>query len=512
MSKLLSALLLLPLALGGCAVNPVTGEQELSLISESQEISIGSQEYAPARQAQGGDYVVDPQVQRYVNDIGQRLAAKSDRKLPYEFKVLNNSVPNAWALPGGKIAINRGLLTELKNEAELAAVLGHEVVHAAAKHGAKSMQRGLLLQGAVVAATIATQDRDYANVAQLGASLGAQLINQKYGRDAERESDHYGMIYMSRAGYDPQGAVGLQETFVKLSEGRNQDWLSGLFASHPPSAERVANNRRDAATLPKGGEIGAARYQHNLKHLLATKPAYDAYDEAEQALAKGDTSRATELVRNAIRIEPREAHFHSLLGDIELKNRRLDAARGHYTQAINLNDDFFYYHLRRGLVNAELDAADAARRDLERSVQLLPTADAYNSLGNIARAQRQFAQAKQYYARAADNDSTAGRAAYGALVDLDLSDNPQNYLQLRMGLGAGGRLVIEINNPTPRDVTAVAIALQYPDTGGQMRQLRQTLSGRLAAGQKTTLNTDIAIDTKQVERVQGAIVAARVAP
>ena len=85
---------------------------------------------------QGGAYVVDPELNRYVREVGARLARASDRALPYEFVVLNNSTPNAWALPGGKIAVNRGLLVELDNEAELAAVLGHEIVHAAARHGA----------------------------------------------------------------------------------------------------------------------------------------------------------------------------------------------------------------------------------------------------------------------------------------------------------------------------------------------------------------------------------------
>ena len=114
------AFLLLPLLLiYGCAVNPVTGENELALISENEEISIGQKNYAPSRQMQGGDYTVDPELTVYVNTVGQKLAKVSDRKLPYEFKVLNNSTPNAWALPGGKIAVNMGLLMELQSEAEL---------------------------------------------------------------------------------------------------------------------------------------------------------------------------------------------------------------------------------------------------------------------------------------------------------------------------------------------------------------------------------------------------------
>ena len=112
--------LLAALGATGCATNPVTGDAELALISEAREIAIGRQQYAPAQQMQGGAYVIDPALQAYVAGVGARLAAVSDRRLPYEFVVLNSDVPNAWALPGGKIAVNRGLLTELQSEAELA--------------------------------------------------------------------------------------------------------------------------------------------------------------------------------------------------------------------------------------------------------------------------------------------------------------------------------------------------------------------------------------------------------
>ena len=110
--------------LSGCVINPVTGDRELAFVSADQEIAIGEQQYAPSQQMQGGEYALDPELTSYVAGVGQKLAAVSDRQLPYEFVVLNSSVPNAWALPGGKIAVNRGLLTELSTEAELAAVLG----------------------------------------------------------------------------------------------------------------------------------------------------------------------------------------------------------------------------------------------------------------------------------------------------------------------------------------------------------------------------------------------------
>ena len=118
------------LLLAGCGVNPVTGSSEMSFMSEAEEIRTGEQQYEPSQQSEGGQYVLDPELTRYVQRVGMRLARVSDRpELPYEFVLLNNSEPNAWALPGGKIALNRGLLVLLESEAQLAAVLGHEIVH-----------------------------------------------------------------------------------------------------------------------------------------------------------------------------------------------------------------------------------------------------------------------------------------------------------------------------------------------------------------------------------------------
>jgi beta-barrel assembly-enhancing protease len=205
----------------GCGVNPVTGKSEIQFVSEAKEIQMGEQSYAPARQSEGGEMEVMPELTAYVAEVGQRVAAKAKCPLPYEFHVLNNSVPNAWAMPGGKISVNRGLLTELKNEAELAAVLGHEIVHADARHGARSQERGTLMQAgmavAQIGAVVGGVDANVATLALGGAGLGLQMTQMKYGRDHELESDYYGTQYMKEAGYDPTGAVTLQETFVRMS-------------------------------------------------------------------------------------------------------------------------------------------------------------------------------------------------------------------------------------------------------------------------------------------------------
>lgn len=508
--KIFVSLLVLALA-GGCATNPVTGKRELSLVSESQELAIGERQYAPLRQMQGGDYIADRELVEYVQKVGNKLAAVSDRKLPYEFEVLNNSAPNAWALPGGKIVTNRGLLTELKSEAELAAVLGHEITHAAARHSAQQMSRGMLLQGVMLATVIGTQGKDYAQLAQLGSSIGAQLVTQKYGRDAEREADFYGMQYMHRAGYDPQGAVDLQKTFVALSEGRRQDWLSGLFASHPPSQERVENNIKTAASFPSGGYVGKEKYRAKISQLTRTKPAYEAYDEGRKALAEGDYSKARQLGQQALNIEPREALFYGLLGDAEAKQGRERAAKRYFDTAIELNPDFFYYSLQRGILNAQLGKVADAKDDLNASLKMLPTSSAYYELGNLAKNARELDKAKAYYTKAAGDKGVVGKSAYGALVDMDLAGKPGQYLKIRSGIDSQGRLKAEISNPTPRNVTGLTIVVQFSDNAGRTKEISRPLGGVLKAGTKEIIDLGLKTSQENVKGLRAAIATARVA-
>ena len=488
-------LLLCVTAVSGCAVNPVTGERQLIMVSEAQELQMGAQAYVPTQQSQGGVYDVDPALTQYVQDVGNRLAAASDRQLPYEFVVLNNSVPNAWALPGGKIAINRGLLTEMNSEAELAAVLGHEIVHAAARHSAQQMSRAMLSQVLVVATAIATSDSDYGNLAVGSAGLGAQLLSSRYGRSAELESDKYGMRYMSEAGYDPQGAVDLQETFVRLSEGRQSDWLSGLFASHPPSQARVVANRQTAATLPPGGKIGSDSYRLAMQKTMDTKPAYDAYDEGRKALANKDLGTALAKVDRALDLFSGEAHFHALRGDIRLLQDNHDWAVTNYTRAIDRRDDFFYYHLQRGLARRELGQTDAAVVDLERSLALLPNAPAHLALGGIAEQRGQIDKAIEHYRVVAQAGGEAGSAGSAALARLDLPRNPNAYIAGRCAVDDDGSLLIALQNQAAIPVAGLSVSFPYVDSSGRARQGSQSLNGRLEAGQSASFDTNVRADT-----------------
>ncbi len=421
MRKLLSIFLLI-LLLAACSVNPVTGKNEVNFMSESWEREVGNKLYYQSRQAQGGDFILDERLNRYIQEVNQRLSAQASRNLDWEIEIINSSAPNAWALPGGKMAINRGLLTELNSEAELAAVLGHEIVHADAAHGAKAQSTGVLSQVGAMAAGIylgSKAESDLArNAAMLMPSLGAALITQKYGRDAERESDKYGMRYMSAAGYDPQGAVDLQATFLRLSEQGKSNWLNGLFASHPPSAERLANNRKMAAKLPTGGELGQQRYQQEIARLNKMQPAYAAYDEGRKALQKKDVRTAIKLANKAIDLQPKEALFYSLRGDTYINKQQYKQAERAFSQAISRNDGYFYPFLRRGLVRHNRGQTEKARQDFERSQQLAPTATASKALGDLALARGDRDAAIAYYQVAARSNSPVGQAANSQLQRL----------------------------------------------------------------------------------------------
>ncbi len=513
MSRLPILVLILAALMTGCAVNPVTGKRELAVVGTDTEVKIGEQQYAPGRQMGGGDYVVDPELSRYVADVGHRLAQVSDRKLPYEFKVINDSTPNAWALPGGKIAIHRGLLVELNNEAELAAVLGHEIVHAAARHGAKSMQRGMLLQGAMVAGAIGASGSEYGSLLMQGAGLGAQLLNQKYGRDAERESDYYGMQYMVRAGYDPRAAVSLQETFLRLSEGRGGGgWLEGLFASHPPSAERVKNNQALLAELPQGGDLHQDRYQQMMAGLRRTQDGYAAHDRGRKALAEGNFDLALSEAKTALSVEPRESLFHALRGDVRSAQKRWSDAVINYNRAIEGNPTYFYSYMRRGIAEKSLGNRTAATADLEKSIKILPSAPALNALGELRLAAGNKPEAMEFFRAAAQSKSPSGQAAAESLLRLELPEMPSKYIKTRIGVDGSGQLLAEIQNPTPVAVNLQQLAIQFIDGTGQTRQIARAMNHTLQPNTavRVTIDRRLAAQLRDQRSIQAGVTQARI--
>lgn len=400
------------LALSGCSVNPVTGEKQLSLIPEGQELAMGAEQYTPTQQTQGGQFYLDPELGLYVSEVGQKLAKVSARPdLPYEFVVLNSSVPNAWALPGGKIAINRGLLAKLDDEAQLASVLGHEIVHAAARHSVQRMQQGMLISAGVAGLGFALSDNEWAGLLMGGAAVGAQLALAQYSQSDELESDHYGILYMKKAGYDPTAAVELQQLFLELSKDRDTNFVQGLFATHPPSAKRVRENQELVAEVGAGGYRGEDVYERKLATLRKLQPAYDAHDKALELASEDNMDGALKAVNEAIRLAPEEAKFYSLRGRIHRDQNRLEQAAADFEKAVSLYPEMFVYRLHNGLNALELNNLDKARDNLVRANQVVPTSIAFLRLGDIAAKQGRRDEAIAYYSKAAEAGGDVGEEA-----------------------------------------------------------------------------------------------------
>lgn len=226
-----------------CATNPATGRRELSLVSESQEISIGQQ--GAQETLQSMQLVPDSALQQYVRGVAQRMATTSERPtLPWTFHVLDDAAVNAFAYPGGYIFITRGILTYMTSEAELAGVLGHEIGHVTARHTAQMISRAQLAQIGLVAGSLLSE-----TVAQFAgvASTGLGLLFMKYGRDAEYQADELGFRYMTRDGYDPRAMSSmftmLQRQSALGGAGRLPEWQS----THPDPENRVARNDQRVA-------------------------------------------------------------------------------------------------------------------------------------------------------------------------------------------------------------------------------------------------------------------------
>ena len=248
------ATLVLALLLADCAQNPVTGQQNFVLISEAQEVATGRREDPNVRQ-EYGVYDNAP-LQQYVNEVGQQLAKTSHRpNLEYHFLIVDSPDVNAFALPGGYVYITRGILAYLNSEAELAAVLGHELGHVTARH---SVQQLTAVTAANVGASILQ-----IFVPETRGALGGNVINvlggallSGYGREHELEADRLGSEYLARTGYDPQAVVKVvgvlknQELFdaeVAKAEGRQPRAYHGLFATHPDNDTRLQQVVGEAA-------------------------------------------------------------------------------------------------------------------------------------------------------------------------------------------------------------------------------------------------------------------------
>lgn len=287
--------------MSSCAFDPVTGEAMISLVSEEQEIEIDRQESPHQFSADYGQNE-DRRLNTYIAGVGGAVAKTSHRPgMPYSYRVLDANHINAYTFPGGTMAVTRGILVELESEAELAALLGHEIGHVNARHAAERATKGMLAQTAIgIAAAAVGNGGTQQVVAGLGM-ISATALLAKYSRDNEREADQLGMDYSVSAGANPQGMVDLMNMLNSL-HSQSPGALQIMFSSHPMSDERLRNARTQMDKQYKSQRArnsGRERYMDYTQALRKDKALIKSLADADLAISQGDYAKASSHLTQA---------------------------------------------------------------------------------------------------------------------------------------------------------------------------------------------------------------------
>lgn len=360
--------------LQGCAQSPVTGQNIVVGMSEAQERQIDSQ-VSPHQFSQDLGAVQDAGVNRYVSELGQRLHSLTHRpQMPYSYRVLNAHHINAYTFPGGAMGVTRGIMVEMQSEAELAALLGHELGHVNARHAAQRSGQTLLAQAAVVGIQAATAKSEWATVAEIGSQIGSSALLSSYSRDHEREADALGQGYMVRAGYPASGMTRLHQLLVNGEKDR-PNVLAAMFSSHPMSEERVANAQRLAAT--QFASSGAApdlreRYMDQTAALRRLKPAITACQQGETAMGRRQPQEAQGRFEAALKAAPRDYAANLRMAQCLQALGRPQQARPYAQTAQAIYPQEAQAHKLSGVLALSLKDPGAAAQHLAAFDQRLP--------------------------------------------------------------------------------------------------------------------------------------------
>jgi beta-barrel assembly-enhancing protease len=408
----------------GCAINPVTGERQLMLVSEKQEIELDLQNSPHQFSADYGP-VQDDRLNAYLNQTGLRLAGRSHRpQMPYSFRAVNANYVNAYAFPGGSIAATRGILLKMENEAELAALLGHELGHVNARHTAAVMSKGqltnLVLGG--VAAAAGSGNSSYGKLAAQLGMLGSGVLLASYSRDNERQADALGMEYMVKSGYGPDGMVGLMDILNTMSQG-HQSATELLFATHPMSNERyqtAVGTARTTYAADKGKPLYRERYMDHTTGLRRIKGAIETMQKGEAAMGAEKYAAAEGLFQSSLEQAPNDYAGLVLMAKCQLAQKKIDAAERYLRTAQQVYPREGQARYLDGYVKLTKKQYDAALSQFEAYDKQLPgnpNTTFFKGVAFEGQGIRKSA-AENYYAylQAVDQGSNA-QHAYNRLVE-----------------------------------------------------------------------------------------------
>ncbi len=304
---------------------------------------------------------------------------------------------------------------------------------------------------------------------------------------------------------------------MRLSEAggkKQQNWMEGLFASHPPSQERVDQNRKTADELGRGGEMGTESFAAATKQLRQMKPAYDKYDQAVAAAQKKDFATAKSLAGEAVKAIPNEGSFQVLLGQIALAEKQPQAAAGHFDKAMQLSPNYFASYLGAGVAQVQLGNEDKAEQYLTRSARAAAHRPCRISPGQYRARSRRHRGGAKVLPGGGDFQSSIGQAAAAEYMKLDLPQNPGNYIAAGGQLDSQGQVMVVVQNRSRIALHAVQVTPVLVDaTGRVVRQGDPVLIRSVVKpGEQAAAPTGIAnLSQEQLQalrfRVDGAQIA-----
>lgn len=378
-----------------CQVDPLTGKNTLNLYSYEDEKAMGDEAVQPILAELGGLYPHAPS-QAYLDEVGQKVAAagrsrlKEEAEFPdwdFNFYLVNTSMINAFALPGGHVFITRGILNRMKDESELAGLLGHEVAHVFARHGVERMSETTLM---IVPLALLASVEETEGVAVVGI-VAVQLLTMSYGRADEEESDHFGMRFAARAGYHPAGVIGVMQMLKDVTDeagGGPPEFLS----THPDPGNRVQYlNEQLKKEYPEADSSrkyvrNEAQFTTAMVDIRAAQPAYDLADkgdaemgEAFKLFESGGHEAAAPKYRSALSLYqdaaarvPNHAILHVNVAQAHYYLQAYDDAETAISKALKLEGGTFWPNFMGGLVAIQRNDNAVAQQRLNNALSLVP--------------------------------------------------------------------------------------------------------------------------------------------
>ncbi len=399
-SKTLSKILLLPILLLIFILLIPQGEGRgfFKILSLEKEIELGKL-YLPAAIDEFEGLYPDESVQRYIQEIGEKLAKKAHREMPYQFHLVNSGVINAFALPGGPVVITRGIFLTLENEDELAGILGHEIGHIERRHHASFVEKqiglSLILQ---IGSLFLPQNLTGEILFQLG-KISAGLLSLKFSRDQEREADESALNLLLKTEYSPEGMLKVFERFKKMEKSRPPEWLS----THPLPESRIKEWQEKLDLIkPSGAFIKTThRFNQIKKSLLDTQPSFAELDKGKKALKEKDYEKAKEYFQKAIELYPNNVPAYLHLAKLSLREKKFSSARDYAFKALKLNPELYSAHLLCGIAEFNLQNWERALAYFEKAKKIIPFEGiSYYYAGRTYENLRDFPKAKTNYQKA----------------------------------------------------------------------------------------------------------------